>query len=69
MDKVDVLYTYTMEYYSAKKRMKFTAILVDLENIMLSKIREREILYDITHMWSLKKKMNVYSKIKKDAQV
>ena len=31
--------------------------------------REREILYDITHMWSLKKKMNVYSKIKKDAQV
>ena len=40
MDKEDVLYTYIMEYYSAKKRMKFAAILVDLENIMLSKIRE-----------------------------
>ena len=32
-----------------KKRTKFAAILVDLENIMLSKIRDKKILY-ITHM-------------------
>ena len=27
---------------------------MDPENIKLSEVRERQILYDITHMWNLK---------------
>ena len=29
---------------------------MDLEIIMLSEVRERQIVYDITFMWNLKKK-------------
>ena len=29
---------------------------MDLEGIMLSEIRQRQILYDIPYMWDLKKK-------------
>ena len=38
---------------------------MDLEYIMLSEIsqRERQILYDITYMWNLKKKYMNYIKI------
>ena len=45
-----------MEYYSAKKKneiMPSTATWIDLEIIILSKVRERQI-YDITNMWNLK---------------
>ena len=65
MDKEDVVYkyvymwymcththTHTMEYYSAI----FVATWMDLEITKLMKPdRERQILYDIAHMWSLKK--------------
>ena len=47
----------TMEYYSAIKKneiMPFVATWRDLEIIMLSKVRERQIPYDITYMWHLK---------------
>ena len=58
MDKEDVVYIYTMEYYSAIKKneiMPFAAAWMDLEIIVLSKSdRERQI-YDITYMWNLKK--------------
>ena len=49
-----------MGYYSAIKNneiLPFASMRIDLENIMLSKIKsdkERQILYGITHMWSLK---------------
>ena len=53
-------YICTMEYYSAIKKNKFlpfTVSWMDLEGIRLSEIvhRERQILYDITYMWNLKK--------------
>ena len=50
-------YIYTMDCYSARKKneiMTFTAIWMDLEIIILSKVRERQISYDITYMWNLK---------------
>ena len=47
-----------MEYYSAVKEnkvMPFAATWMDLEMIMLSEVRERQISYNITYMWNLKK--------------
>ena len=49
MDKEDVAYIYTVEYYLAIKGMKychFQQQLMDLENIILSEVRKRQILYD-----------------------
>ena len=53
-------YIYTMAYYSDMKKkeiLPFAAMWKDLENIMLSEVRqtEKEIPYDITFMWNLKK--------------
>ena len=51
-------YTYTMEYYSAIKKneiMPFAATWMDLEIIILSEVRGRQISYDIAYMWNLKK--------------
>ena len=45
MDKKDVVYMYTMEYYSAIKNneiLSFAAIWMDLEGIMLSEISQTE---------------------------
>ena len=49
---------YTMEYYSAvkKKILPFVTVWMDLENIMLSVIRQ--IPYYFTHMWNLMNKLN-----------
>ena len=60
---------YTMEYYSAIKKneiLPFAATWMDLENILLSEIRERQILHDITYTWNLKKikQMNLYTEQK-----
>ena len=52
-----IWYIYKMEYYSAIKKneiMLFAATWMDPEIIILSKSdRERQISYDITHMWNL----------------
>ena len=51
-------YMYTMESYSATKRneiMSFAATWMDLEMVILSEVRERQILNDVTYMWHLKK--------------
>ena len=53
MEKEDVvyIYTYTMEYYSAienNETMPFAATWMNLEIIMLSEERERQIPYDNT---------------------
>ena len=45
LDKEDVVYIYTMEYYSAIKKDKiipFSATWMDLEGIMLSEISQKE---------------------------
>ena len=50
-------YIYTTEYYSAIKKnkiMPFAAIWMDLEIIILTKISQRQIPYDIIYMWNLK---------------
>ena len=52
-----VWYTYRMEYYSAIQKseiMPFAATWMDLEIVILSELRERQIPYDITYMWNLK---------------
>ena len=56
MDKEDTIcvYTHTMEYYSAIKRMTMplAATWMDLEIIILSEISQRQIY--ISYMWDLK---------------
>ena len=63
MDKEDVVHTHThththtMEYYLAIKKneiLPFAITWMELEGIMLSKIRERQISYDFTHMRTLR---------------
>ena len=54
MDKEDVVYIYTMEYYSAIKMneiLSFAAIWMDLEIIILSEVSQTE--KDKYHMISL----------------
>ena len=55
-------YLYTMEYYSAIRRnevVPFAETWMDLEMIILSESdRERQLSYDITYMWNLKKYTN-----------
>ena len=49
-------YIYTMEYYSATKKndiLPFATTCMELEGIMLSEIRERQLSYDFTHMRTL----------------
>ena len=63
------VYIYIMEYYSAIEKnelLPFAAAQMDLENIKLSEMsdRERQILCDITYMWNLKIKLNLYIKQK-----
>ena len=50
-------YVYTMEYYSATKKERNNVICIntdDLEIIILSEVRKRQIPYDITYTWNLK---------------
>ena len=64
MDKADVNTVgicICMEYYSAIKKneiLPFATTWMDLEGILLSEIRERQILYIITCMLNLKNKTN-----------
>ena len=64
---VYILYTYTMEYYSAIKMNKsllFVTTWMDLEGIVVSEMsaRERQILYHFTHMWNLRNKKRTKKK-------
>ena len=57
----DVVHTFferLLEYYSAINMndiMPLAATWMDLEIVILSEVRERQISYDITYMWNLKK--------------
>ena len=57
-------YAYMIEYYSAIKKngtLPLAVTWMDLEGIMLSEVmsdRERQILYDVTHTWTLKNSRN-----------
>ena len=60
MDKEDVVYIYTMEHYSAIKKNEiilFVESWMNLKIIILSELNqtERQLSYDITNMWNLKK--------------
>ena len=47
-----------MEYYSAIKtneNLPFAATWMDLEDITLSEVNQRQILHDIAYMWESKK--------------
>ena len=53
-------FTYTMEGYSAMKKnkiMPFAATWMHLEIVILGKVRQRQISYETTNMWTLTKKM------------
>ena len=50
-----------MEYYPAIKKneiLPFAATWMNLQNIILSELSQRQILYDITYMWNLKNNTN-----------
>ena len=55
-------YMYIMEYYSAMKKnniLPFAATWIDLKGIILcEKVKEQNILYDITYTWNLKNTTN-----------
>ena len=57
MDKDDAVHIYNGILLSHKKNeiMPFAAMWMDLEIIILSEDRKRQISYDITYMWNLKK--------------
>ena len=55
-------YVYTLQYYSATKKneiLPFAATCMNLENIMLSEINQKD-KYCIIYMWSLKNNTNKY---------
>ena len=63
MDEAAVVYThglecvYTMEYYPAikKETLPFVTTWMNLRGIILSEVRERQLLYDeLTYTWNLK---------------
>ena len=57
MDKED-WYIYAMEYNTVIKKneiMPLVATWVDIETVILSEIREGEILYDIPYIWKVKR--------------
>ena len=78
MDKEDVAYiqicTHTVEYYSAINSESFAIYSnMDRSGGYYSKWnksdRERQMLYDITYMWNLKKKTSEYNEKPKQTQI
>ena len=55
-------YIYKMEYYSAIKKneiVPLAAIWMDLDIIIPSEVSKRQTSYDTTHMWNLKKRIQM----------
>ena len=60
MDNEDC-YKYPVGHYSVIKRneiMPFIVTWMELEIIILSEVRERQISYDINYIWTIKKGTN-----------
>ena len=55
MDKEDVHIHKGISLSYKKEIMPFAATWMELEIVILSEERQREILYDIAYMWNLKK--------------
>ena len=56
-----IRFIHTMEYYLVMKKneiMPFATIWIELEIIILSEVRQRQIPYGITYMWNLKYDLN-----------
>ena len=56
---IKMWYIHSMEYYSAIKKneiLPFATTWKEIEGIMLSEVRERQISYDFTHMRILRYK-------------
>ena len=67
----NMLYMHTMEYYSIRKNneiMPFAATWMDVDIIIVSEVRQRQISYDTTFAGNLKKKkmqqINLFTKQK-----
>ena len=59
----DMMYMYTMDYYSVMEKKKVLLLSgkqMDLQNIMLSEMSDKEmqILYNIIYMWTLTNNTN-----------
>ena len=65
------VHIYTMKYYSSIKKEQNFAICTNKDGLMLSEINqtERQILSDITYMWSLKNMTNVSITKEADLQI
>ena len=66
-------YIHTMEYSAIKMNeiMPFAATWMDLEMIIQSEVGQRQVSYDITYIWNLKKKNDTNGliyKIETDSQ-
>ena len=57
MDKKDVVHIHNGILLSHQKNeiIPFAATRIDLEIVILSEVRQRQISYDIAYMWDLKK--------------
>ena len=60
MDKEVMVYMCNGILLSHKKNeiMPFAATYMDLENVVLREVRQRQISYDLTYKWNLKKGTN-----------
>ena len=61
MDKEDVVYIYTMEYYSATKKneiLPYATTWMEPESVMLTEIRKKPMSYNFTHLWDLRNQTN-----------
>ena len=60
MGEEDMVYLHSGMHLAIKKKeiMPFAAIWMDLEIIILSEVNQRQISYDITYMWNIKKYSN-----------
>ena len=60
----EMWHIYTMEYYSVIKRNKtelFVVRWMDLESVIQSEVRKKQIPYANTYIWNLKKKKKTWT--------